>query len=95
MKKNIVRYLVTLAAGLMPTVTLACAAAGPNTHVGAVLSVKPEQGTFTIRDAQSMGPVTFTASESILESVQNSAGTVFVDFEQDGDTLKALSVTMQ
>jgi len=95
MKKTLAAYVIVSAAALAPATVLACSAAGPSTHVGNVLSVDADQGRFTIRDAETMEPLTFTASESILGTLKNSAGMVFVDYEQDGDALKALNVTIQ
>jgi len=43
---------------IVPGHALACDAAGENTHVGQVLSTQGNQ--FTIRDAQSGGPLRFT-----------------------------------
>ncbi len=85
----------TAAAALSPSAVWACSAAGPSTHVGNVLSVEADQGRFTIRDAETMSPITFTASESILKSLEAGKGVVFVDYEEDGDALRAVDVTLQ
>ncbi len=95
MKKILAACLIVTATTIPSVAALACSAAGPNTHVGNLLSVDADQGKFTIRDAETQQPLTFTASDAILALLKSSGGMVFVDYEQDGDILKALDVTIQ
>ncbi len=77
----------------VPTIpALACSAAEPNTHVGNVLSVDRDAGTFTILDAENMSPVTLAADEALLDQVSSISGSVAVTYEKDGDTLRALAL---
>ena len=81
--------IILLATALVATTpALACSAAGPNTHVGTVLSVDKVAGSFTILDAESGNPVTLTADVSLLEQAAAS-GRVTVRYEKDGATLRA------
>jgi hypothetical protein len=56
--KMIYRAAMLSVVAIVPGHALACDAAGENTHVGQVLSTQGNQ--FTIRDAQSGGPLRFT-----------------------------------
>jgi hypothetical protein len=71
----------------------ACDAAGKNTHIGSLMTVNAEQSTFTIRDAQSRGPITFIANNEIIEGLKDAKGSVMVNYKEDGDTLTAVGVT--
>ena len=84
----------TLTAGLiMPASLLACDAMGKNTHVGNLVSVDAANSTFTIRDAQSRGPITFIANNEILEGLKQADGSIMVNYQEEGDTLTAIGVT--
>lgn len=82
--------LMLLAATPWPT--LACSAAGPNTHVGKLLSVDKGAGTFTLLDAETMSPVTLAASAALLDQVSSISGSVVVTYEKNGDMLRALEL---
>jgi hypothetical protein len=74
--------------------TLACDAMGKSTHMGQLMSVNPTQKTFTIRDAQSQSPVTFTANTDILTGLKDASGNIMVNYEEkDGGGLNAVGVT--
>ncbi len=81
---------VLLTATPMPA--LACGAAGPNTHVGQVLSVDKHAGTFTLLDAETMSPITLAADSALLEQISSISGSVAVTYKNDGGTLKALEL---
>ena len=73
---------------------LACDAMGKSTHMGQLMSVDATQKTFTIRDAQSQSPVTFTANSDILTGLKDASGSIMVNYEeQDGGSLNAVGVT--
>lgn len=80
---------------IAPISTWACDAAGPSTHIGTVKSVDASGKTFTIIDAQTRMPITFIASNEIIDGLKDAKGSVMVNFEQmDGSSeLKALGVT--
>jgi len=68
-----------LVAGLaLSPSALACDAAGPNTHVGQVLSV--DGNHFTIRDAQTGGAINFTAGEHMQGSIPVPGDTVTIKY---------------
>lgn len=75
-------------------VTLACDAMGKSTHMGQLMSVDATQKTFTIRDAQSQSPITFTANNDILTGLKDASGSIMVNYEEkDGGSLNAVGVT--
>jgi len=54
--------------------SFACSSMGPNTHVGEITSIDNEAQTFTIRDAETNKPITFSADNKImieLEGINN------------------------
>lgn len=73
--------------------TWACDAAGKTTHIGSLMTVNAEQNSFTIQDAQSHNPITFTASHEIIEGLKDAKGNVMVNYKEDGDSLTAVGVT--
>jgi len=46
--------------------SFACDSMGPNTHVGEITSIDSEAQTFTIRDAETNKPITFSADNKIM-----------------------------
>lgn len=94
MRKSIFKVAIIFSALVFPVVTWACDAAGPNTHIGKVLSVDPQKMTFTIRDAQTSSPITFIATNSeIIDGLKGASGMVTVNYEEDGNDLTAVGVT--
>jgi hypothetical protein len=87
------RQLVTLCllAALSPA-ALACSAMGPNTHVGEVVAVDSTNKTFTIQDAETQQPISFSASESILLSLAEKQGQVIVRYSGAEGALTAVDV---
>jgi len=80
-----------MVAGLaLSTSSYACDAAGPNTHVGQVLSV--DGNHFTIRDAQTGGPISFTASKEVQDSLPAPGDHVSIKYSGDEKDLIAESV---
>lgn len=71
----------------------ACDAAGKTTHIGSLMTVNAEQKTFTIRDAQSRSPITFTANSEIIEGLKDAKGNIMVNYMEKGDELTAVGVT--
>lgn len=79
---------------LAPVSAWACDAAGPNTHIGKVMSVDATKMTFTIRDAQTRSPITFIAKDtSIIDGLKGINGMITVNYEEEGDDLTAVGVT--
>lgn len=91
--KNLLITATLTGALFVPTSLLACDAAGKNTHVGSLMSVDAANHTFTIRDAQSRGPITFIANNEILEGLKQADGSIMVNYQEEGDTLTAIGVT--
>jgi len=46
--------------------SFACNSMGPNTHVGTITSIDTEAQTFTIQDAETNKPITFSADNKIM-----------------------------
>lgn len=84
---------VALAATLFSASTLACDAMGPSTHMGQLMSVDPANNSFTIRDAQSGGPITFSADADVLKALKAHSGNVKVDYEENDAGNKAVDVS--
>ena len=82
-----------LALTTAPLYTFACGAAEKMVHMGAVLSVDASGKTFTIRDAQTQAPITFLASNEIIEGLKDAKGSIMVNYEEQGKQLKAVGVT--
>ncbi len=93
-KKSILKIAIVFGALIFPVITWACDAAGPNTHIGKVLSVDEKKMTFTIRDAETKSPITFIAESSeIITGLKGANGMITVNYEEDGDDLTAVGVT--
>ena len=75
-----------------PVAAWACKAAGPDTHVGMLQSVDAQAKSFTIIDAETRGPITFSADEAILNSLKDVKGMIGVLHEKAGGGLRALEV---
>lgn len=80
---------------LAPVTGMACDAAGPSTHIGTVMKVDAKNKTFTIQDAQTRGPITFAATNEIIDGLKDAKGSVMVNYEEveGSNNLKALGVT--
>jgi len=74
----------------LSTSAYACDAAGPNTHVGQVLSV--DGNHFTIRDAQTGGPISFTASDNMKGSLPAQGDQVVIKYSGDENALTAQAI---
>ncbi|HEY5719156.1 MAG TPA: hypothetical protein VIX81_09555 [Gammaproteobacteria bacterium] len=81
-----------LACTALPAAVLACAAAGPNAHVGTVSAVDPQQGTLTLRDAESGAPMTFNAPSAVLESLAGVKGPVRIQYQQKDGVAEVTAV---
>ena len=74
---------IFLAACLMglSTQALACSAAGPNTHVGRILSVDGQAKTLKITDMTTGKPITFALSDALLTRIIGLHGQVIVRYK--------------
>ncbi|MBL1432437.1 hypothetical protein JYT96_00365 [Gammaproteobacteria bacterium AH-315-C21] len=79
--------LLVMIGGFIAAPVFACSMAGEGNHVGKqVTAVDVEAGTFTIVDAQSNGPIQFSASKDLLVKVSEGPGPVLVSYEdRDGE----------
>ena len=71
---------------------LACGSPDSTTHVGPLMSVNKDAGQFTILDMMLGTPLSFDADTKILLNLEGVKGTIQVDFEAEGDQLKAIEV---
>lgn len=93
-KKNVIASTLLTASILVTGSALACDAAGPSTHMGQLMSIDAAKHTFTIRDAQSQGPITFSANEEIITGLKDAKGSIMVNYkEEDDGNLNAVGVT--
>lgn len=94
MRKHTLIATALLASALFSGSALACDAMGPSTHMGQLMSTNPANNSFTIRDAQSGGPITFHADADILKALKAHSGSVMVNYEEDDEgNNKAIGVS--
>lgn len=93
-KKTLVAAVLSTGLAL-PVAALACGGVASGKHMGDVVAVDSSAKTFTIRDAETRSPITFTANEEIVAAVAKSNdATVMVNFEETAEGgLRALGVT--
>jgi len=93
MKKSIA--VLILGAGLaLAGGAYACDGAGQNKHVGDVTKIDRNAGTFTIHDVQTNAPITFKASNEILNDAAKAKGQVLVGYEKSGNALRAKDIRL-
>lgn len=93
MLKTIAKISIMSLFVLGATSAMACESMGPNAHMGQVTAVDTSKGTFTIKDAESNSPITFSASSDIINGLKDAKGMVKVNYEEQGEILTALGVT--
>lgn len=92
--KSTLAFTLFVASLFASSLALACDAMGKSTHMGQLMSVDAAGKTFTIRDAQSQSPLTFTANNEILTGLKEASGSIMVNYEEkDGGGLNAVGVT--
>lgn len=96
MKKTLLAALFTLGVLTLPLSSMACDGMGPSKHMGSITSVNAADKTFTIRDAQLQMPITFKASDEIIQAVSEAqqGGSIMVNYEENDGTLTALGVVL-
>lgn len=60
---------------------LACSAAGPNTHVGQILSVDGQSHTLTINDMATGQPISFAVNDALMARLAVLKGQVIVRYK--------------
>lgn len=95
MTKKLLIKSILVSALILPVAGWACDAAGPSTHIGTVQSVDASSKTFTIIDAQTRMPISFVASNEIIDGLKDAKGSVMVNYEEmeGSNGLKAVGVT--
>ena len=91
MKKIILAIAITIGSLVSFTVN-ACGMPDSTTHVGELMSIDKQEKQFTILDMMLGIPISFIADARILSDLEGAKGTIQVDFEKQGDQLKALVV---
>jgi hypothetical protein len=85
--------VAALAAFLVaPIAAWSCNAAGSNTHVGKLMAVDIEINSFTIRDAESHGAITFISDDTLIKALKDIKGMVQVRYQKEGHELRAIDV---
>lgn len=93
-KRTILASTLMASSILVSGTVLACDAMGPSAHMGQLMSVNDAHSTFTIRDAQTQSPITFTANEEIMSGLKGASGSIMVKYEKEDDgSLNAVGVT--
>jgi len=83
--------IIAVALLLAASAASACEKAGPNTHVGTVVSVDASKGVLTITDAETRQKLSFVANAEMLRGVA-VRDQVAVFYAREGDQLRATSV---
>jgi hypothetical protein len=83
--------VLALASTGLPMSVAACEMAGPNTHVGTVVSLDAGKGTLTLKDGETSKNLTFVADAPLLSGVAVK-DQVAVTYAQDGGRLKAKAI---
>ena len=91
MKKIILAIAITFGS-LVSFTGNACGMPDSTTHVGELMSIDKQEKQFTILDMMLGIPVSFIADARILSDLEGAKGTIQVDFEKQGDQLKAIAV---
>ena len=90
--KKIILALAIAFGSLVSFTANACGLPDSTTHVGELMSIDKQEKQFTILDMMLGIPVSFIADTRILSDLEGAKGTIQVDFEKQGDQLKALAV---
>lgn len=92
---SILAGIIIASAAVSAAPAVACEAAGANTHVGRVLQVDRDGGTFSIMDAEKMTAIEFNASDAILDKLGSGDAMAMVSYEETNDGLTATRVALQ
>lgn len=85
---------LVLAASMMAASAFACSVMGPGHHVGKqVTQVDREHGSFTIIDAETNGPIEFSAAQEVLNQLNEGPGPVLVTYEEHDGKLIATDIS--
>jgi hypothetical protein len=90
--KSIMLAIAITFGSLVSFAANACGLPDSTTHVGALMSVDKEASKFTILDMMLGTPISFSADAQLLSELENTEGTIQVDFEKQGDHLNAIEV---
>ena len=97
MKKQSLVAAAILAVFVLGSVTTsiqdawACKSAGPNKHIGGVTMIDAKAKTFTIRDAETDHPMTFEATDKILQEIK-VGDRVMVGYKEEAGKMIAVDV---
>ncbi|HUK55715.1 MAG TPA: hypothetical protein VLY20_03570 [Nitrospiria bacterium] len=69
----------------------ACKSAGPGRHVGSITAIDAKAKTFTIEDAETDQPMTFAATDTILENLKVK-DRVMVGYKEEKGRMVAVDV---
>ena len=81
--------ILLLAFSLPITNTMACEAAGANTHVGNIVSLDQKSRTLTIMDVATRKPIQFALNDALMIKLNGISGQVVVRYsgEQNGQLI--------
>jgi len=92
--RKITTLCFALIALFASSVTLACSAMGPKTHVGNITEIDRDHHTLTIMDAETQKPITFSVDNKQLLALNSSAGQVIVRY-RDGENGELIATSVQ
>ncbi len=90
--KSIVTGAICAFLVLAPPLAWACGGPESTAHVGSVIEIDGSLSTFTILDAESGSPISFRASDEILQALERLGDMIRVQFEDRGGVLHAIAV---
>ncbi len=85
MKNFLISSALAVFLGLAANGVMACGGEESGKHIGSVLKVNADNSTFTIRDAETNSPITFSASKDIMKEVGQASGRVVINYEEDDE----------
>lgn len=68
--KKILVVSIIIAGFALSTPALACKSAGPNKHVGVIVSISLKEHLLVLKDAETGEEMTFKAAEQLIKPVQ-------------------------
>ena len=94
-KNMIIGGLIALFFAASSAAAFACGGDASGKHIGKVTSVDAGKSTFTIRDAETRAPITFTASKAMLSKAKSADGNIMVNYEENADgRLEAMGISL-
>jgi len=92
MKSSLLGIILIVTLMICSIPASACKSAGPNKHVGVVLSINLTDHLIVIKDAENGDQMTFKAAQPILKNIKVN-DEVVITFEKSGTGMIATKIT--